>query len=145
MLTSFFNTWRRYSFSCFWIWSSCDKLLIISSFAFTCIFRWAIVSSWASKIALHSSIDSLDIGGSSKQKNSRTIGLALNSELLSIVLMNVCRPEMRLSMKPELKLFPNHFFLGKTRFTLGNDNFSFACSLVKSVKRRSTSQKLFLS
>lgn len=140
-----FTSDNKYSFCCLWICNSFERLLMTSSLAFSCIFKWAIVSSWASNIALHSSIDSEYIGGSSKQKNSRTVKHFLISLLLRIVLMKVCSPAIRVSMKPLEKLFPNHFFFGSAKLTLGNIVLSLICRRVKSVKRRRTSQKLFFS
>uniref|UniRef100_A0A2M4B374 Putative secreted protein n=1 Tax=Anopheles triannulatus TaxID=58253 RepID=A0A2M4B374_9DIPT len=114
-----------------------------SSLVCSCCRSSAIRSSWASKITLDSSILSeYDGGGSSRQKKSRTAWHVRIASSPRIVLMNVCRPCIRLSMNPLLKLSPNHFLRGNTRLQCGNRLFSLLLSRTKSVYRRSTSQQL---
>lgn len=119
---------------------------IISFLARNCIFKWLIVSSWASKIARHSSMLSEYAGGSSKQKKSRTGCDDRNVSLAITELINNWRPRTRLLRNKLLKLSPNSFLRGNmSDGNSGNVDLSLLLRRWKSVYRRNTSQQSFVN
>lgn len=58
-------------------------------------------------------------GGSSRQKKSRTLGLATSSLCCMMALIRSCSPSILSSRKLGLKLSPNHFFFGSCKLISG--------------------------